>query len=387
MYALQSSLVLVGIFFGDHGMTAQAIGSGHTWLDGRAARRVSDIALGATLVAVAALAMANVSGNPFRTWPRLDAWFFPAVVAGLLVVVGLVLIVRGSFLGQRQPERWSLGALVVVTTLIVVVLAVQATVIGGLAMSIAVLLGLDVFALLDAQQRISQSALLFFRLGPPEVVTLVVLTLAAAIALARQSRVRAAGMVLLGLLLSAVGTDVATGTLRLTMGLDGLQDGVPVLPLALGLIVVADSAICLASPPLLVQTYTRQVAGWTGIRLSRDAGTGLRIAAALLIAAACTHVFMFAYSTFDIGVLVAFAVFGIACKPLGWNRLVLMLAMAYGPELAEAFRRSILISNGDPAIFARWPLSTTFLLLTCAVLVAVVLLSLRHNLLPGRSTA
>jgi hypothetical protein len=369
-----------------------AQGSGHAWFDGGTARRVSDIALGATLVAVAALAVAHVPGDPLRTWPRLDAWFFPAAVAAPLAVVGLVLIARGSFPGPRRPERWSPGALLAIGALVIVVLAIQAAVIAGLAMSIAVLFvplsGLDVFAaLLDAQQRTSQSVLLLARLGPPEIVTLIVLTLAAAVGLARQSRVRAAGMALLGLLLSTVGQDVVTGTLRLTMGLEGLRDGIPVLPLVLGLIVVADSAICLASPTLLLRSYTRLVAGWTDFRLSTEGATGLRIAAALVIAAACTYVFVFAYASFDIGVLVAFAAFGIACKLLGWNRPVLLLAMAYGPELALNFRYSMMLSNGDPAILVRWPLSATFLLLTCVVLVALVLLSLRRNLLLGRSTA
>jgi hypothetical protein len=73
---------------------------------------------------------------------------------------------------------------------------------------------------------------------------------------------------------------------------------------------------------LLLRTYARQVAGWTGLRPSSDTATGLRIAAALFIAAACMHAFLVAYSSFDIGVLVAFAAFGIACKLLGWNRLV-----------------------------------------------------------------
>jgi TctA family transporter len=252
-------------------------------------------------------------------------------------------------------------------------------------MSIAVLLSPDVlFALLAVQQQINQNALLFAGLGPPELVTLIVLTMAAAVALAHLSRVRAAGMMLLGLLLSTVGTDLATGTLRLTMGLDQLQDGVPFRSVALGLIVVADSAICLASPTLLLRTYARQVAGWTGLRPSSDTATGLRIAAALFIAAACMHAFLVAYSSFDIGVLVAFAAFGIACKLLGWNRLVLILAMAYGPELEMAFSRSLLLSNGDPAIFMRWPLGATFLVLTCGILVALMLLSLRRSLLLGR---
>lgn len=170
--------------------------------------------------------------------------------------------------------------------------------VGGLAMSIAVLLSPDVlFALLAVQQRINQSALLFAGLGPPELVTLIVLTLAAAIALAHLSRVRAAGMILLGLLLSTVGTDLATGTLRLTMGLDQLQDGVPFRPVALGLIVVADSAICLVSPTLLLRTYARQVAGWTGLRPSSDTAFGTQPLAAHVPILSSSHAWWFERST------------------------------------------------------------------------------------------
>lgn len=372
-------------------MTAQGAGSDHSWFDGDGARRVSDIGLGATLVVVAALTIAHVPGNLFTSW-RQDGWQFPAVVATALAVVGLAAIARGSFLGHRPRERWSLGALLAIGALVTGVLAVQAAVISGLAMSVAAMLlplsGPGVFmAVLEAQQRASQSMLQWVGLGPPDLATLIILTLAAAVALARQSRLRAIGMVLLGLLLSTVGQDALTGGLRLTMGLERLRDGIPVLPLALGLIVVADSAICLASPTLLLRTYAHLVAGWTGIRLSTEAAIVLRIAAALSIAAACTYAFMYAYAAFDLGVLVAFAAFGIACKLLGWNRPALLLAMAYGPELELHVRSSMLLSNGDPAIFGRWPWSGAFLLLACVALAAGALLSLRRDLLPGRSAA
>ena len=155
-------------------MTTQGSGSGHAWLDGRVARRVSDIALGATLVAAAAPVIANVRSNPFRSWPRLDTWSFPAALAVLLVLVGLILIVRGSLLGHRQTAPWSLGALAVIAV------ATQAVV---------------PFAVWQWGQQI------VLRFGPPEFASLIVLILIVAIALARRSHVRAAGMVLLGLLL------------------------------------------------------------------------------------------------------------------------------------------------------------------------------------------
>jgi len=64
------------------------------------------------------------------------------------------------------------------------------------------------------------------QMGPSDLVMLMLLELAIAIALARASRVRALGMVLLGLLLGTVGTDVQTGAARLTMGVEELADGI-----------------------------------------------------------------------------------------------------------------------------------------------------------------
>src|SRR5262244_3989558 len=66
-------------------------------------------------------------------------------------------------------------------------------------------------------------ALLF---GPAEYFALMVMGLAFAVVLASGSVPKALAMILLGLLLSAVGTDLETGAERLTFGLPALTSGI-----------------------------------------------------------------------------------------------------------------------------------------------------------------
>ena len=80
-------------------------------------------------------------------------------------------------------------------------------------------------------------ALLF---GPAENFSLMVLGLIAAIVLAQGSILKALGMIVLGLLLSMVGTDVNSGEPRLTLGVTDLLDGVGFVPLAMGLFAIAE---------------------------------------------------------------------------------------------------------------------------------------------------
>src|SRR6478672_12646234 len=77
---------------------------------------------------------------------------------------------------------------------------------------------------------LTRLALLF---GPTEYFSLMVMGLAFAIVLARGSLLKAVGMIVLGLLLSTVGTDLESGQERMTMGLQDLSDGVDFAVLAM----------------------------------------------------------------------------------------------------------------------------------------------------------
>jgi TctA family transporter len=76
--------------------------------------------------------------------------------------------------------------------------------------------------------------------GAAEYFSLMVLGLVMSVALAHGSVVKALAMVVLGLLLGMVGTDVYTGTPRFTMGLTQYADGLNFVALAVGVFGVAE---------------------------------------------------------------------------------------------------------------------------------------------------
>ncbi|MFM9968057.1 MAG: tripartite tricarboxylate transporter permease [Burkholderiales bacterium] len=79
---------------------------------------------------------------------------------------------------------------------------------------------------------LTKMALLF---GPAEYFSLMVLGLAFATVLARGSVVKAVAMIIVGLMLSTVGTDLETGDERLTFGVQRVADGIDFAVLAMGL--------------------------------------------------------------------------------------------------------------------------------------------------------
>ncbi len=76
--------------------------------------------------------------------------------------------------------------------------------------------------------------------GAADYFALMVFGLVAAVVLASGSAIKAVAMVLLGLLLGMVGTDVNSGTLRYTFGIYELADGLGFVPLAMGLFGIAE---------------------------------------------------------------------------------------------------------------------------------------------------
>lgn len=73
------------------------------------------------------------------------------------------------------------------------------------------------------------------KFGPAEYFSLMVLGLVASIVLAHGSLLRACGMIVLGLLLGLIGTDVNSGLARFTFGTPRLADGISFVVLAMGM--------------------------------------------------------------------------------------------------------------------------------------------------------
>jgi putative tricarboxylic transport membrane protein len=76
--------------------------------------------------------------------------------------------------------------------------------------------------------------------GPTEYFSLMVMGLVFAVVLARGSILKAIAMILLGVLLSTVGTDLETGEERMTFGLAFLADGIDFAVLAMGIFGIAE---------------------------------------------------------------------------------------------------------------------------------------------------
>lgn len=92
-----------------------------------------------------------------------------------------------------------------------------------------------------------------FQFGPAEYFSLMVLGLIGAVVLATGSLIKAFCMIILGLLLGIVGTDVNSGALRYTFGFSELQDGISFVALSMGIYGFAEIAANLE------QTETRTV--------------------------------------------------------------------------------------------------------------------------------
>ncbi len=89
----------------------------------------------------------------------------------------------------------------------------------------------------------------------------------------------------------------------------------------------------------------------------------------------CIGVFSLNNSNFDILLTVAYGVFGYICVKLECEPAPLIVGFILGPMMEENLRRAMLLSRGDPSVFATRPIS--------AVLLGVALLLLLMMLLPA----
>jgi putative tricarboxylic transport membrane protein len=88
-----------------------------------------------------------------------------------------------------------------------------------------------------AAPALSRMALLF---GPPEFTALMLMGLVAAVVLATGSIVASIGMVMIGMLLGLIGTDLTTGEQRFTFGVREIYDGIDFVVVAMGLFGVSE---------------------------------------------------------------------------------------------------------------------------------------------------
>ncbi len=79
-----------------------------------------------------------------------------------------------------------------------------------------------------------------FKFGPTEIFSIMLLGLLAGSTMSRGSALKGVAMTLFGLLCGVVGTDVNSGAMRLTFGINELSDGLELVAIAMGLFGLAD---------------------------------------------------------------------------------------------------------------------------------------------------
>jgi len=126
------------------------------------------------------------------------------------------------------------------------------------------------------------------KFGPAEYFSLMVLGLIAAVVLASGSLVKAIGMIVLGLLLGIVGTDVNSGLQRYSLGIPELSDGIGFVTVAMGLFGFAEIIVNLEQKEKR-EVFTRNVSSlwlkWQDFKQALPAivrGTGIGSALGIL---------------------------------------------------------------------------------------------------------
>jgi putative tricarboxylic transport membrane protein len=113
---------------------------------------------------------------------------------------------------------------------------------------------------------------LAFKFGPAEYFSLMVLGLIGAVVLASGSLIKAIAMILLGLLLGQVNTDVISGVARFSFDVPELTDGIGFVGVAMGIFGFGEIIANLGQPDENREVFTKDVKGlWPTLQDFKDA--------------------------------------------------------------------------------------------------------------------
>jgi putative tricarboxylic transport membrane protein len=102
---------------------------------------------------------------------------------------------------------------------------------------------------------------LAFQFGPAEYFSLMVLGLIGAVVLASGSLIKAIAMIILGLLLAQINTDVISGTARYSFDIPELTDGIGFVTIAMGVFGFGEIIANLGQPAEHREVFTKDVKG------------------------------------------------------------------------------------------------------------------------------
>ena len=113
---------------------------------------------------------------------------------------------------------------------------------------------------------------LAFKFGPAEYFSLMVLGLVGAVVLASGSLIKAISMIILGLLLAQINTDVISGTARYSFDIPELTDGIGFVIIAMGIFGFGEIIANLGMPAEHREVFTKDVKGlWPTKKDFKDA--------------------------------------------------------------------------------------------------------------------
>jgi putative tricarboxylic transport membrane protein len=113
---------------------------------------------------------------------------------------------------------------------------------------------------------------LAFKFGPAEYFSLMVLGLIGAVVLASGSLVKAIAMIILGLLLGQINTDVISGVPRYSFDIPELTDGIGFVAIAMGVFGFGEIVVNLGKPAEHREVFTKDVKGlWPTLQDFKDA--------------------------------------------------------------------------------------------------------------------
>src|ERR687890_391203 len=98
-----------------------------------------------------------------------------------------------------------------------------------------------------------------------------------------------------------------------------------------------------------------------------------------IIAFCCIGAFSVNNSVFDVFMMAMFGIVGYALIKLDFEPAPLLLGFVLGPMLEENLRRAMLLRRGSPSVFVTHPLSLGLLVVAAALLVIVVMPSVRSK--------
>jgi TctA family transporter len=114
---------------------------------------------------------------------------------------------------------------------------------------------------------------LAFKFGPAEYFSLMVLGLIGAVVLASGSLIKAIAMIILGLLLAQINTDVISGTARYSFDIPELTDGIGFVVIAMGVFGFGEIIANLGQPAEHREVFTKDVKGlWPTLQDFKEAG-------------------------------------------------------------------------------------------------------------------